>query len=108
MRAATAELPRKAPPAAGAQAQLHGQRPGPDETNVILRQPAIEAIRAHSLSESSSEVGGVLLGEAYVHLDRVYVEVAAALPAVSDDHGPIHFTFNADAWAQIHRDKAAR
>jgi proteasome lid subunit RPN8/RPN11 len=36
------------------------------------------------------------------------VEISAALPAHSDDHGPIHFTFTADAWARIHKDRAAR
>ncbi|HSM56520.1 MAG TPA: Mov34/MPN/PAD-1 family protein [Candidatus Sulfomarinibacteraceae bacterium] len=108
MRAATSALPQKAPSAAGAQARLHGQRPGVGETNVLLHPSAIEAIRAHTLSDNSSEVGGVLLGEAYAHHDKVYVEVTAALPVVSDDYGPIHFTFNADAWSQAHRDKASR
>ena len=34
-------------------------------------------------------------------------EVKAALPAVSSDHGPVHFTFSADSWARLHRDRTA-
>jgi proteasome lid subunit RPN8/RPN11 len=36
------------------------------------------------------------------------VEVIAALPARNDDHGPIHFTFTADAWSQIHHERAQK
>jgi proteasome lid subunit RPN8/RPN11 len=36
------------------------------------------------------------------------VEIMAALPAVSGSHGPIHFTFNADSWTQLQRDRTER
>jgi proteasome lid subunit RPN8/RPN11 len=35
----------------------------------------------------------------------VYLEVHAAIPAVSEDHGPVHFTFTADAWSRLHQDR---
>jgi proteasome lid subunit RPN8/RPN11 len=33
------------------------------------------------------------------------VSVEAAVPAVSADHGPLHFTFNADTWNQLRQDR---
>jgi proteasome lid subunit RPN8/RPN11 len=48
------------------------------------------------------------LGHAFREGDETVVEVKAALPALSNDHGPVHFTFNADAWSQVHRDRTSR
>ncbi|MCB8929036.1 MAG: Mov34/MPN/PAD-1 family protein [Ardenticatenaceae bacterium] len=72
------------------------------------RQQALSQIRAHSISNLRSELGGVLLGHAYRDGEQMLVEVIAALPARNDDHGPIHFTFTADAWSQIHHERAAQ
>jgi proteasome lid subunit RPN8/RPN11 len=55
-----------------------------------------------------SELGGVLLGQAYEHRGQRYVEVAAALPAPSEDRGPYHFTFNADVWAHVNQERDVR
>lgn len=88
--------------------QFRGAEPTPNQPRLILFPDAVKKIAAHALGEMRSEVGGVLLGAAYRKGDELYVEVYAALPAQSDDHGPIHFTFNADAWAGVHRDKAER
>jgi proteasome lid subunit RPN8/RPN11 len=52
-------------------------------------------------------LGGALLGHAYRHKGGVIVEVRAALPAATTDHGPVHFTFSADSWSKLHRDRAA-
>ena len=91
-----------------ANAHLHGQQPAANQVVVSHRQQALSQIRAHSISNLRSELGGVLLGHAYRNGDRLLVEVMAALPARNDDHGPIHFTFTADAWSQIHQDRAAK
>lgn len=89
-------------------AYLHGHQPAANQVVVSHRQQALNQIRAHSISNLRSELGGVLLGHAYRNGDQLLVEVIAALPARNDDHGPIHFTFTADAWTQIHHERAKK
>ena len=47
-----------------------------------------------------------MLGRAFRSNGQAYVEVRAAIPAVTKDHGPVHFTFTADAWSQLHKDRS--
>ncbi|MFZ1401287.1 MAG: Mov34/MPN/PAD-1 family protein, partial [Candidatus Promineifilaceae bacterium] len=89
-------------------AYLHGQQPAANQVLVSHRQQALSQIRVHSISNLRSELGGVLLGHAYRNGELLLVEVIAALPARNDDHGPIHFTFTADAWSQIHHERTAQ
>ena len=89
-------------------AYLHGQPPAANQVVVSHRQQAFSQIRAHSISNLRSELGGVLLGHAYRDGEQLMVDVMAALPARNDDHGPIHFTFTADAWSQIHHERAQK
>ena len=84
---------------------LHGQQPGNDEVSVVVEQSALRQIAQHSNSDLGVELGGALLGHAYRSDQGVVVEIKAALPMLSDDHGPIHFTFTADAWSQLQRDR---
>lgn len=97
------QLPQKQPPVLDEQAVLHGRQPG--QVIVITSQAALAQIDAHSRSNTRTELGGALLGRAYRYEGQVYVSVEAALPAVSADHGPIHFTFNADTWTQLRLDR---
>lgn len=101
-------LPVRRPPDLGEVAVLHGRPPSGGEVTVILSQLALKQVGAHGSSHPTYEVGGALLGRAYRWQDRAYVDVLAAIPAVSQDHGPIHFTFTADAWSQLHRDREGR
>jgi proteasome lid subunit RPN8/RPN11 len=101
-------LPQQSPPDLVQACILHGRSPGAAHVTVIMRQEALRQVADHSLSDLHCELGGALLGKPYQHNGRLYVEVEAALPAVTADHGPVHFTFTADAWAQLNRDRAAR
>lgn len=85
----------------------HGEIPTEDRPTVLIHQTALLQIAAHSRSNLESELGGALLGQAYRHKSGVIVEVKAALPAASSDHGPVHFTFSADSWSKLHRDRSA-
>ena len=96
-------LPTKQPPRQD-HCLLHGHEPLVQQPNVIVTQFALTQVVEHSESNLESELGGALLGKAYQHHGQLYVEVMAAVPAVSDDKGPIHFKFTSDAWSQIHRD----
>lgn len=100
-----ANLPHRSAPALS-DCVWHGSRPGTSPYTVIFHPTALTGISEHSLSDTYVELGGVLLGHAYQCDGKTVVEIMAALPAVSDDNSPIHFTFNADAWANIHKDRA--
>lgn len=98
-------LPEVKPPPLHKNMLVHGSTPAGKEVHIIFTQPALNQIRDHSASNLYVELGGVLLGKAYQYQGKVYVEVSAALPAYSDQNGPIHFTFTADAWARLHKER---
>lgn len=85
---------------------LHGNVPSADEPVIVLHQSAIQQINAHAHSNVGTELGGALLGQAYRYREGTIIEVRAALPAVSGDHGPVHFTFAADSWSKLQQDRA--
>ncbi|MBP7999946.1 MAG: Mov34/MPN/PAD-1 family protein [Chloroflexi bacterium] len=87
---------------------LHGQQPQPYQVGIIISQEALRQIDSHCRSDLHRELGGVLLGKAFQRQGQQWVAIAAALPAFSDQHGPIHFTFTADAWARINRDRESQ
>ncbi len=106
-REAIAGLPFRQLPAPTADWLRHGNTPGESQPVVLMHQTALLQVNAHSRSRLDCELGGALLGHAYRYKTGVVVEVKAALPAVSSDHGPVHFTFSADSWARLHRDRTA-
>ena len=106
-REAISALPNRELPRPPAEWLRHGDTPGDSQPVVLLHQTALLQILAHSRSRLDAELGGALLGQVYRYKGSVVVEVKAALPAVSTDHGPVHFTFSADSWARLHRDRAA-
>lgn len=105
-RHALTGLPFRQPPAPPTDWLPHGELPGEGQPVVLMHQTAILQALAHSRSNLECELGGALLGHAYRYKNGVIVEVKAALPATSADHGPVHFTFSADSWSKLHRDRA--
>lgn len=101
-------LTERQPPGLDDECLFHGQEAPREDLTVFLSQLALKQVATHSKSDLGSEVGGVLLGRAYQYGPDIYVDVQAAIPAVTIDHGPVHFTFTADAWSQLHKDRAAR
>ncbi len=101
-------LPQRQPPDLARMAILHGDPISAEMPTVILSQNALRQIDTHSMSNMRSELGGALLGHAYRHNGRMYTDVKAAIPAVSDDSGPVHFTFTADAWSHMHQIREAQ
>jgi proteasome lid subunit RPN8/RPN11 len=101
--APTYRLPQKQPPLAS-KGQLHGHPP--DRLCVIVSQAALQQLEAYSLGDTKRELGGALLGQAYRHGERLFVEIGAVLPADNHNHGPVHFTFSADSWSALQRAQA--
>jgi len=106
-RLALAGLPFGQLPAPVSDWLPHGQTPGEGQPVVLMHQTAVLQVIAHSRSNMDCELGGALLGHVYRYKTGTVVEVKAALPATSADHGPVHFTFSADSWSKLHRDRAA-
>lgn len=100
-------LPERQLPGLEEECLLHGQEP-PQGLTVFLSQLALKQVATHSKSNLGSEVGGALLGRVYQYGAELYLDVRAAIPAVTTDHGPVHFTFTADAWSQLHKDRTSR
>ena len=96
-------LPQKQPPLAS-KGHLHGRQP--NGLCIIVDQAALRQLAAHSRSDTERELGGVLLGQAYRHGTRLFVEVEAILAANNQNHGPVHFTFSADSWAALQQAQA--
>ena len=85
-----AQLPQRDSPLENHAYLEHGSELRPSQVRLILFPEAIDEIAAHAMSDMHSEVGGVLLGQAYRHLDMQYVDVRSALHELSEDHSPIH------------------
>ncbi len=103
---ALANLPIRTAPDLDETCLWHGQTVNEGEVVVIFSQLALRQIAAHSNSNLDYEVGGAMLGRVFRSNGQAYVEVRAAIPAVTEDHGPVHFTFTADAWSQLHKDRS--
>ena len=87
---------------------LHGTRPLSGQVQAIISQLALRQIEGHGSSDLERELGGVLLGKATQSGSNNMVNIQAAIPVISGDHGPVHFTFTADSWAQLHQDRQER
>jgi proteasome lid subunit RPN8/RPN11 len=105
---AAPDLPVTSEKPDGKQQLLHGIKPASNQVKVVLSQIAVRQIEGHGASDLKRELGGVLLGHTTQSGSTTSVLVSAAIPVRSNDHGPVHFTFNADAWAQLHLDRAER
>ena len=94
------------PPSLDQIVKIHGVPPAPRQVHIFMDQLALDQVESHAQTDIGCELGGLLLGKAYNQKDqqgeRTYVEVKAAIPALSDKKGPVHFTFTADAWANAH------
>jgi proteasome lid subunit RPN8/RPN11 len=98
----------EAPPAAPRSTLLHGAEPAAGQVRVAMSQLSLRQVEGHALQDLSRELGGVLLGEAGSDEDGHFVKVRASLPVRTADHGPVHFTFTADSWAQLHEERGQR
>lgn len=102
------QLGTKQPPNFDEQCYLHGRVPSTGQVQIIVSQAALQQIDSHGRSNLYTELGGALLGRAFQYQEQLFVEIQAALPVVSADHGPVHFTFTADTWSQLRQDRETK
>ncbi len=84
---------------------LHGVEPTQGVLKVFMRQQALRQVYDHGQSDLAVELGGLLLGSVVKGMDELSVKILATIPVSTIDHGPVHFTFTADAWAQVNRER---
>lgn len=104
----TGEAQQTAPPTPTPSTIRHGSEPAPGQVRVAMTQLSLRQIEGHATRDLSRELGGVLLGERGRDDQGHFVKVQATLPVRTADHGPVHFTFTADAWAQLHQERSQR
>ena len=86
----------------------HGSVLSSDPVQVVITQKALDQLQNHCYSVLNSEIGGVLLGNKESNDSGYEILIKASLPVRTDDHGPVHFTFSADSWATLHRERAVQ
>jgi proteasome lid subunit RPN8/RPN11 len=75
----------------------------PDKLPIVLIPRDVqESMWRHALSETSREVGGVLIGRVNEG-DPTVVAVEVAMPAREAQASSVHITFTADSWEHWHR-----
>lgn len=87
---------------------IHGSKPASGQVRVAMTQLSLRQIEGHATRDLTRELGGVLLGEHGQDQEGYFVKVLATLPVRTAEHGPVHFTFTADSWAQLHQEREQR
>jgi proteasome lid subunit RPN8/RPN11 len=74
---------------------------------VILHFPALKEMMEHAGSETSVEIGGMLVGTPSREGERLVAEVVQAIPATKGRSQGHSFTFSHEAWDEINDSLAA-
>jgi len=81
--------------------------PGPDDLPVFLDRRAADAIERHALSDTTVELGGILLGKECLDpaTGRPFVWITESLEAKHYANTQASFTYTHDSWEEITRDR---
>lgn len=78
-----------------------------NDLDIFLKESVYEVINAHAQSDTSREVGGILLG-GYYHCDRTdtsFIEISGCIEAKHTEGSGAHVTFTHETWNEINREK---
>lgn len=83
------------------------QAPGPDDLPIFLDREPADLIERHALSDTTVELGGVLLGKECVDPadGRPFVWITRALEAKHYANTQASFTYTHDSWEEITRER---
>ncbi len=81
--------------------------PGPDDLPIFLDRLTADAIERHALSDTTVELGGILLGKECVDdkSGRPFVWVTDSLEAKHFENTQASFTYTHDSWEEITRER---
>src|SRR5947208_265234 len=84
--------------------RCRGEAPRPGDCDVVLAQSAYRQVCAHLRSDTSRELGGLLLGSEVAAPDgRRVVLVLHALPGQCTEGTPVRLVFTEETWAAFDR-----
>jgi proteasome lid subunit RPN8/RPN11 len=81
--------------------------PRPDDLPIFLDLAPADFIERHALSDTSVELGGILLGREAIDAStgEAFVHVTQALPARHYENTQASFTYTHESWAEITRER---
>src|SRR5918993_2129349 len=81
--------------------------PGPDDLPIFLDRLTADAIERHALSDTTVELGGILLGKECVDdkTGRPFVWITKSLEAKHFENTQASFTYPHDSWEEITRER---
>jgi proteasome lid subunit RPN8/RPN11 len=81
--------------------------PRPDDLPIFLDLAPADFIERHALSDTSVELGGILLGREAIDTvtGEAFVHVTQALPARHFENTQASFTYTHESWAEITRER---
>jgi len=103
-------LPICEPPLRRGRYRIHG-RPEDADVVVLCAQSAILAVQKHARDQASKEVAGMLLGRAFMHEGRTYIEITEYIkgrPRSTHQSSVNHIQISDEMWAEMYRVKDQR
>jgi proteasome lid subunit RPN8/RPN11 len=84
--------------------------PGPEDLPIFLDRRPADAIERHALSDTTVELGGILLGKECVddQTGEPFVWITEALAAKHYENTQASFTYTHDSWEEITRERDRR
>jgi proteasome lid subunit RPN8/RPN11 len=91
-------------------ASLAYEVPGPGDLPIFLNRTAADAIERHALSDTSVELGGILLGKECLdqQTGQPFVSITHSLEAKHYANTQASFTYTHDSWEEITRQRDQR
>lgn len=85
-------------------------KPNADDMPIYIDQATADMIERHALSDTSVELGGILLGKECLDPDtgRPFVRITRALEAKHYQNTQASFTYTHDSWEEINRERDLR
>lgn len=77
--------------------------PHPEEMQIYLAETTLNNIKRHAASDTSRELGGVLIGKLCQYSDRRYINITGSIRARHTTASSDSITFTHDTWEDIHR-----
>jgi proteasome lid subunit RPN8/RPN11 len=81
--------------------------PGPEDLPIFIDRKTVDAIERHALSDTSVELGGIVLGKECVDEEtgRPFVWISEAIEAKHFENTQASFTYTHDSWGEITRER---
>ena len=81
--------------------------PGPEDLAIFIDRRTVDAVERHALSDTSVELGGIVLGRECVDEEtgKPFVWISEAIEAKHFENTQASFTYTHDSWGEITRER---